>query len=121
MLYRFETTATMKDYNSAKWWIDSGIVRPVEVEADDLKTAFQEWRQTVIDRDYIEISNNAIRNKSPMYKDTADGPKQTGFVITGKTEFDKGDYSGGVHNILICGLVCGGLKILTNGRWHNND
>jgi hypothetical protein len=94
MLYRFETTATMKDYNSAKWWIDSGIVRPVEVEADDLKTAFQEWRQTVIDRDYIEISNNAIRNKSPMYKDTADGPKQTGFVITGKTEFDKGDYSG---------------------------
>ena len=94
MLYRFETTATMKEYNSAKWYIDGGIVRPVEVEAEDLKTALKEWRQTVIDRDYIEISNNAIRNKSPMYIDTADGPKQIGFVITGKTEFDKGDYSG---------------------------
>lgn len=94
MLYRFETTATMKEYNRAKWWIDSGIVRPVEVEADDLKTALKEWQQAVIDRDYIEISNNAIRNKTPMYIDTADGPKQTGFVITGKTEFDRGDYNG---------------------------
>lgn len=94
MLYRFETEATMKEYNRKKWWIDNGIVRPVEVEAVDLKTAIQEWRQTVIDRDYIEISNNAIRNKSPMYVDTTEGPKQVGFVITGKTEFDKGDYSG---------------------------
>lgn len=94
MLYRFETTATMKEYNSAKWYIDSGIVRPVEVEADDLKTALKEWRQTVIDRYYIEISNNAIRNKSPMYIDTADGQKQVGFIITGKTEFEKGNYGG---------------------------
>lgn len=94
MLYRFETTATMKEYNRQKWWIDSGIVRPVEVEAEDLIMAVEAWRQIVQDKCYIEISNNAIRNKSPMYVDTADGPKQIGFVITGKTEFDKGDYSG---------------------------
>lgn len=94
MLYRFETTATMKEYNSSKWCIDSGIVRPVEVEADDLKTALEEWRETVIDRDDIQVSNNAIRKKSPMYIDTAAGPKQVGFVITGKTEFDEGDYGG---------------------------
>ena len=95
MLYRFETTATMKEYNREKWYVDDGIVRPVEVEADDLKTALKEWRETVIDRDYVEISNNAIRNKSPMYVDTADGPKQVGFVITGKIEeFDNDDYSG---------------------------
>ena len=94
MLYRFGTTATMKEYNRAKWFIDGGIIRPAEVEADDLKTALEGWRQIVQDEYYIEISNNAIRNKSPMYIDTADGPKQIGFVITGKTEFDKGDYSG---------------------------
>lgn len=94
MLYRFETTATMKEYNSKKWWIDSGIVRPVEVEAEDLIMAVEVWRQIVQDKYYIEISNNAIRNKSPMYVDTADGPKQVGFVITGKTEFKKGNYGG---------------------------
>lgn len=93
--YRFETHATMKPYNCKQWWIDSGIVRPVEVEAETLTEALNLWRNKVMERDYIEISRNAIRNKQPMYRDYKDGrTEQVGYVITGKTEFDKGDYTG---------------------------
>lgn len=43
----------------------------------------------------INISKNAIKNKSEMFADLSDGSvKQVGYVITGKTEFDRGDYSG---------------------------
>lgn len=94
-IYRFETTATMKSHNNKKWWIDADIVSPVKIEAADLKTALNLWREKVQDRDYIQISNNAIKNRNPMYIDGKNGePMQVGFVITGKADFDKGDYSG---------------------------
>ena len=35
-----------------------------------------------------------MKNKKPMYIDTDTGAKQVGYVITGKTDFDRGDYSG---------------------------
>ena len=94
-IYRFETTATMKPHNNKKWWIDPDIVRPVKIEAADLKTALQLWRDKVIERDYIQISNNALKSRSPMYIDGKGGEAvQVGYVITGKTEFDKGNYTG---------------------------
>lgn len=90
--YRFETTATMKPHNAKKWWIDEGIVRPLEIDAADLKIALQLWRERVQDRDYIDISRNAIKNPSPMYIDGKDGePVQVGYVITGKTLFEDRD------------------------------
>lgn len=54
-----------------------------------LKTAaLDEYREQVEDRHYIAISNNAMKTKEPMYIDTPTGkPKQCGYVITGKTEF----------------------------------
>lgn len=59
--YIFKTTATMKPHNSKKWWIDGDI-----------------------------IPDNALKHKSPMYIDTATGDAvQVGFVITGKTEFQR--------------------------------
>lgn len=91
-IYRFETTATMKPYNNKKWWIDADIVRPVNIEAADLKTALHLWRDKVQERDYIQISNNAMRCKNPMYIDQEDGePLQVGCVITAKTGFDDRD------------------------------
>ena len=87
--YIFKTTATMKEYNSKKWWIDSGIVREIKVEAENVKQALKKYREIVMDRDYIEISENALRCKNPMYIDTpTEGAKQVGYVITGKTEFE---------------------------------
>lgn len=93
--YRFETTTTMKPYNCKKWRIASDMVRSIEVQADSVTEALNLWRNIVQERDYIEISCNAIRNKQPMYRDYKDGrTKQVGYVITGKTDFDKGDYTG---------------------------
>lgn len=93
--YRFETTTTMKPYNNEKWYIDAHMVRPIEVQADSVTEALNLWRNIVQERDYIEISRNAMRTKNPMYSEYKDKrPKQTGYVITGKTEFDKGDYTG---------------------------
>lgn len=87
--YIFKTTATMKEYNRRKWWIDSGIVPEMKITAENLKTALAEYRQRVEDQHYISISNNAMRYKNPMYIDRADGePLQVGYVITAKTCFE---------------------------------
>lgn len=85
--YRFDTTATMKEYNSQKWWIDSGIIRPVIVTAETLAAALEKYRESV-ERYGVNISKNAIATKSEMYQDTAAGEAvQCGYVITGSTEF----------------------------------
>lgn len=92
MKYIFKTTTTMKEYNNKKWWIDSDIIREISVNADSLKQALEKYREIVKDKFYIEISNNAIKNKNPMFIDTPDGNyKQVGYVITGKTEFEDRD------------------------------
>ena len=88
--YIFKTTATMKAYNSKNWWIDSGIIREIQVEADNLKNALQQYREAVKENAYIDISDNAIKTKSPMYIDSKNGEAvQIGYVITGKTDFQR--------------------------------
>ena len=86
--YRFETTATMKPHNNKKWWIDPDIIRPVIIQAENVPDAMQLFRERVETRDYVKISNNAIKNPAPMYIDDASGEAiQTGYVITGKYDF----------------------------------
>lgn len=86
--YRFETTATMKPHNNKKWWIDPDIIRPVIIQAENVIDAMQLFRERVETRDYITISNNAIKNPTPMYIDDASGERaQIGYVITGKFDF----------------------------------
>lgn len=93
--YRLETTTTMKPYNNEKGYIDPQMVRPIEVQADSVTEALNLWRNIVQERDYIEISRNAMRTKSPMHQGYKDGrTEQVGYVITGKADFDKGDYTG---------------------------
>lgn len=95
MNYIFKTQVTMKEYNNKKWWIDSGIISEKRINADSVEKALEIYRARVADENYIDISRNAIKNKSEMFVDTPDGgAKQVGYVITGKTEFDKGDYTG---------------------------
>lgn len=86
--YLFKTTATMKEYNNKKWWIDSKIIRDKYINAENITEALEKYKNLVEEKEYIIISNNAIKNKNPMYIDTADGKtKQVGYVITAKTEF----------------------------------
>lgn len=95
MNYIFKTTATMKEYNNKKWYIDGGIVSDMRIDADSVENALEIYRERVEEKHYITISQNAIKNKSEMFADLSDGSvKQVGYVITGKTEFDRGDYSG---------------------------
>lgn len=95
MNYIFKTTATMKEYNNKKWYIDGGIVSDMRIEADSVENALEIYRERVKEKHYIIISKNAMKNKSEMFADLLDGSvKQVGYVITGKTEFDRGDYSG---------------------------
>lgn len=95
MNYIFKTTATMKEYNNKKWYIDGGIVSDMCINADSVENALEIYRERVEEKHCIIISKNAIKNKSEMFADLSDGSiKQVGYVITGKTEFDRGDYSG---------------------------
>ena len=89
MLYQFKTTATMKPYNNKKWWIDSGIIREITTEAATMGEALKQYQKAVHDNYFIDISDNAIKMKSPIYRDTKTGEAvQVGFVITASTDFD---------------------------------
>lgn len=93
--YIFKTTATMKEYNNKKWYIDRDVVSDMRINADSVENALEIYRERVEEKYGINISKNAITNKSEMFVDLPDGEtKQVGYVITGKTEFDKGDYTG---------------------------
>lgn len=88
MKFLFNTTATMKEYNRKKWWIDAKIIPNITIEADTIKEALKTYQKIVLEKHCITISDNAINKKNNMYKDTQHGPQQTGFVITGKAVFE---------------------------------
>ena len=86
--YMFTTVTTMKEYNNKKWWIDGDIIRTKYIEANTVNEALKKYQEIVENDNYISISNNALKNKAPMYVDTKDGDcKQVGYVITGKLIF----------------------------------
>lgn len=90
--YIFKTTATMKEYNNKKWWIDSNIVGEIRLTAPNVAEALKKYKEKVAEKFYIDISRNALKNKNPMYIDGVDGEAvQVGYVITGKTEFEDRD------------------------------
>lgn len=89
--YIFETTATMKEYNNKKWWINHDVVQPIRISAESVTEALRQYREKV-EEFGITISNNALRTKNPMYIDTVDGVKQTGYVITGQMDFNDNYY-----------------------------
>ena len=88
MRYTFDTTTTMKPYNRDKWWICDDIIRRKTIEAKNLSEALKKYQDEVTNKDYITISDTALKRKSPMFVDTAEGSKQVGYVITGQTDFD---------------------------------
>lgn len=95
MNYIFKTKTTMKDYNCKKWFIDKDSVPEMCINADTVELALSVYRERVNEQRIVSVSDNAIKNKSAMFVDMPGGSvKQVGYVITGKAEFDKGDYSG---------------------------
>ena len=87
--YQFKTTATMKPYNNKKWWISPDIIPTIIIAADDIKTALVQYQTICEEKHYVRISNNALKQKNPMYVDTKSGEtKQVGYVITAITDFE---------------------------------
>lgn len=41
MNYIFKTTATMKEYNNKKWWIDGDIISDMRINADSVENALE--------------------------------------------------------------------------------
>ena len=89
MTFVFETSATMKPYNSKKWWIDSDIIPRMKIDAPTLKEAIKIYAGRCEDKYYITISKTAIRTASPIYYDGEDGqPHECGRCFTASTEFE---------------------------------
>ena len=89
--YIFKTTTTMKEYNNKKWWIDPDSIREMRIQAKNIEDALLKYKYMVFFDARIDISDNALKTKEPMYVDTQDGVKQVGYVITGKTYFENID------------------------------
>ena len=53
--YIFKTTATMKEYNRRKWWIDGNVVTEKRITGKtDFQDAFGRWSGQYIDL-WVEI------------------------------------------------------------------
>ena len=89
MMYELKTVVTMKEYNADKWWIDSGIVKDIDIEAGSVAEALRLYALEVADQAYIDISKNAIKTRRTMYRDTATGTRKIGYVLTGSADFQK--------------------------------
>ena len=78
--YEFITACTTK---TDKYWICNDYIRPVTITAESLTEAINQYRESINNQYNVTISNNALKNKQPMYHDTPAGAVQTGYVITG--------------------------------------
>lgn len=92
MKFIFKTSATMKDYNKNKWWIDRGIIGEKIIAADSTAEAIDKYVKSVESDDYTTITKNAIKNKKAMYIDNKSGEaEQCGYVITASQYFQDDD------------------------------
>lgn len=92
MRFIFKTSATMKDYNRDKWWIDHGIIGEKIITADSTAEALDKYVKLVASDDYTTITKNAIKNKGEMYIDNENGDaEQCGYVITASQDFQDED------------------------------
>lgn len=85
--YLLKTHATMKEYNSNKYWISSDIVPAITVEAVNTDDALEKYATIVNNDYYVTISRTALKTKAPMFIDAKSGAKQTGFVLTASCIF----------------------------------
>lgn len=87
--FLFRTDTCMKPYNHDRFWIDEKCVPEVIITAQDLKEGLAKYVEHVKRKSCIEVSKNAIKTKSPIFRDLESGdPKQVGYVITGCSEFE---------------------------------
>lgn len=87
MKFIFKTTTSMKPYNYKKFFVDKNLVDEMTISAGSVTQALKIFYDKICDEGCVSISKNALKNKKKMCIDTKNGPKQIGYVITGKTVF----------------------------------
>lgn len=103
LIYR-ELTAQGEEGESI-WFIMSDYIRPARIEAETAADALSKYAEKLEAEYYITISKTAIKNKSDMFIDSADGdPVKSGYVITAATDFqaDNGDMKKQYIDLLFC-------------------
>ena len=74
----------------------------MRINADSVENALEIYRERVEEKHFINISKNAIKNKSEMFVDTDNGAKQV-VLSRVKQNLTREIIPGTAHNILIYG------------------
>ena len=104
MNYIFKTTATMKEYNNKKWYIDGGIVSDMRIEANSVENALEIYRERVKEKHYIDISKNAIKTSRKCSLIYQMGAQNKSVMLSrAKQSLTRAIIPDTAHNILIYG------------------
>lgn len=63
MKYYVRTQTTVKERDRGKWWMDSDMICPKTIEADNLPQLLELYREAV--SDIVSISDNALKIRMP--------------------------------------------------------
>lgn len=104
MNYIFKTTATMKEYNNKKWYIDGGIISDMRIDADSVENALEIYRERVEEKHYITISKNAIKTSRKCSLIYQTGMQNKLVMLSrAKQSLTRAIIPDITHSILICG------------------
>ena len=104
MNYIFKTTATMKEYNNKKWYIDGGIVSDMRIDADSVENALEIYRERVEEKHCISISKNAIKTSRKCSLIYQTGVQNKLVMLSqAKQSLTRAIIPDTAHSILICG------------------
>lgn len=104
MNYIFKTTATMKEYNNKKWYIDGGIVSDMRIDADSVENALEIYRERVKEKYCITIPKMPLKTSrkcSLIYQTGAQN--KLAMLSRAKQNLTGAIIPGIALNILICG------------------
>ena len=104
MNYIFKTTATMKEYNNKKWYIDGGIVSDMRIDADSVENALEIYRERVeksIVSLFPKMPLKTSRKCSLIYQTGAQN--KSAMLSRAKQSLTRAIIPDTAHNILICG------------------
>lgn len=104
MNYIFKTTATMKEYNNKKWYIDGGIVSDMRINADSVENALEIYRERVEEKHYITISKMPLKTSRKCSLIYQTGVQNKLVMLSrAKQSLTRAIIPDTAHNILICG------------------
>lgn len=104
MNYIFKTTATMKEYNNKKWYIDGGIVSDMHIDADSVENALEIYRERVEKKHCITISKMPLKTSRKCSLIYQTGAQNKSVMLSRvKQSLTRAITPDIAHNILICG------------------